>query len=57
VFVSLAEALSDPIYSQRDRYIGPKGFSWLYRIDPEGTRAAQAWDAQEAAMLDHARPE
>jgi peptidoglycan/xylan/chitin deacetylase (PgdA/CDA1 family) len=52
VFVSLTEALSDPIYSQRDRYTGPKGLSWLYRIDPDGTKAAQAWDEQEAARIE-----
>jgi len=51
-FISLTEALADPIYGQNDRYIGPKGFSWLYRIDPDGTKAAQLWDAQEAARIE-----
>jgi hypothetical protein len=32
VFVTFSEALADPIYRQNDRYIGPKGLSWLYRI-------------------------
>jgi hypothetical protein len=52
VFVRLAEALSDPIYSLPDRYIGAKGLSWLYRIDPDNTRAAQAWDDQEASTFE-----
>ena len=30
-FVSLAEALADPAYSQADPYVGPKGLSWLQR--------------------------
>jgi hypothetical protein len=50
-FVSLTEALADPIYGLDDRYTGPKGFSWLYRIDPNGTRAEQLWDEQEAARI------
>jgi peptidoglycan-N-acetylglucosamine deacetylase len=52
VFVTLAEALADPIYLQNDRYVGPKGLSWLYRIDPSGTRTAQLWDEQEAARIE-----
>lgn len=50
-FVTLAEALSDPIYRQTDRYVGPKGLSWLYRIDPAGTKAAQGWDDKEAERI------
>jgi hypothetical protein len=52
VFVTLDEALADPIYEQNDRYVGPKGLSWLYRIDPSGTRTAQRWDEQEAARIE-----
>lgn len=33
-FVSLQEALSDPVYAQRDAYAGPCGCSWLARIEP-----------------------
>ena len=51
VFVTLDEALADPIYERNDRYVGPKGLSWLYRIDPSGTTTAQRWDEQEAARL------
>ncbi|HEV2146881.1 MAG TPA: polysaccharide deacetylase family protein [Longimicrobiaceae bacterium] len=30
-FVSLQEALKDPVYQLSDRYTGPKGISWLQR--------------------------
>ena len=33
-FVSLQEALADPVYAQRDAYAGPCGCSWLARIAP-----------------------
>ncbi len=33
-FISLKEALSDPIYSFEEKYIGRKGLSWLERIVP-----------------------
>jgi peptidoglycan/xylan/chitin deacetylase (PgdA/CDA1 family) len=33
-FVSLEEALSDPVYSRRDAYAGKHGHSWLSRIEP-----------------------
>lgn len=52
VFVTLDEALADPIYRQNDRYVGPKGLSWLYRLDPSGTSTAQLWDEQEAARIE-----
>jgi peptidoglycan/xylan/chitin deacetylase (PgdA/CDA1 family) len=51
-FVSLSEVLADPIYGQRDRYVGPKGLSWLYRVDPDGTWAAQMWDGEQAARIE-----
>ena len=40
-FVSLDEALMDPVYRQTDHYFGKWGFSWLYRWieDPEIRRA------------------
>jgi peptidoglycan-N-acetylglucosamine deacetylase len=34
IFVSLEEALSDPVYAEPDRYVGPMGISWLYRARP-----------------------
>ncbi len=30
-FVSLSEALRDPVYASRDEYIGPAGITWLHR--------------------------
>lgn len=32
IFISLADALSDPLYIFEDMYIGKKGISWLERI-------------------------
>ena len=52
VFVTLTEALGDPIYLQTDRYVGPKGLSFLYRMEPSRTRTAQRWDEQEAARIE-----
>jgi peptidoglycan/xylan/chitin deacetylase (PgdA/CDA1 family) len=37
-FVSLQEALADPVYSLPDRYTGGCGCSWLARIEPALTR-------------------
>lgn len=44
-FVSLEEALAHPLYAEEDRYVGPVGMSWLYRID--GRADAWAWDAAQ----------
>jgi hypothetical protein len=30
-FVSLSHALADPAYRLEDRYVGPKGLSWIHR--------------------------
>jgi hypothetical protein len=30
-FISLEEALKDPVYSQPETYVGPGGFSWIHR--------------------------
>ena len=38
-FISLQEALSDPIYALPDSYVGGCGCSWLARIEPALTRA------------------
>lgn len=49
-FISLEEALSDPVYRRPDRYTGPNGLSWLYRAEP-ATPEDVAWDeAREAAL-------
>jgi hypothetical protein len=44
-FISLKEALSDPVYSIKDTYVGPKGLSILERIansDPDMLPAAES---------------
>ena len=33
-FVTLSEALADPVYALPDAYVGPAGISWLYRVEP-----------------------
>jgi len=45
-FVTLDEALADPIYAERDEYVGPKGISWLYRARPA---LLQDWGPREDA--------
>ena len=53
-FVSLDEALTDPVYAQPNRYTGAKGLSWLYRVDPSlptQLPAAARWDDAEAARV------
>ena len=37
-FVTLREALGDPVYALRDAYVGGCGCSWLARIEPALTR-------------------
>lgn len=49
-FVSLEEALSDPVYQLPNDYIGPEGLSWLYRFEPAAPELA-AWDDEENARL------
>lgn len=39
-FISLEEALRDPVYAQPDAYVGGCGCSWLARIAPALTRDA-----------------
>lgn len=38
-FVSLREALEDPVYAMPDAYVGGCGCSWLARIEPPLTRS------------------
>lgn len=49
-FVTLEQALADPIYRLPDDYAGPRGLSWLYRTTPAEPQRA-AWDEAEAERL------
>lgn len=50
LFISLDEALADPVYQLPDAYTGPKGLSWLYRIEPLNPDDI-AWDDAQAEAL------
>jgi peptidoglycan/xylan/chitin deacetylase (PgdA/CDA1 family) len=45
-FVPLDTALADPIYAERDDYVGDRGLSWLYRVAPAQPER-WAWDRAE----------
>ncbi|MEM6706803.1 MAG: serine hydrolase [Acidobacteriota bacterium] len=49
-FVPLEQALADPVYSKSDRYVGAKGISWLYRMEPL-TIDDVRWDDDEATRI------
>jgi peptidoglycan/xylan/chitin deacetylase (PgdA/CDA1 family) len=49
-FITLEEALRDPVYDLPDAYMGRKGLSWLYRIDPLSPADVE-WDDAEAERL------
>ena len=49
-FVSLEEALRDPVFGKRTCYTGEKGLSFLYRIAP-CTPGQDAWDTAESTRL------
>ncbi len=50
-FITLEEALSDSVYALPDRYAGPIGLSWLYRV--ASADSAWAWDnAQVQSMTE-----
>jgi predicted alpha/beta superfamily hydrolase/peptidoglycan/xylan/chitin deacetylase (PgdA/CDA1 family) len=51
-FVSLEEALRDPVYARPDDYVGRKGLSWLYRIAPASPEDARWDDAQADSIRD-----
>jgi peptidoglycan/xylan/chitin deacetylase (PgdA/CDA1 family) len=34
VIKSLAEVMTDPVFLEPDGYAGPRGLSWLYRVEP-----------------------
>lgn len=51
-FVTIDEALADPVYDLPDQWVGGIGLSWLYRVDP-AVNAVRRWTweaAQEHAM-------
>ena len=45
-FISLEEALQDPLYDLPDAYIGRKGLSWLYRVEPLSEADVERDDAE-----------
>jgi hypothetical protein len=49
-FVSLDEALSDPVYQLPDGYTGRTGLSWLYRMEPASPEDAD-WDSEQARRI------
>ena len=49
-FISLEEALSDPVYQLPDGYTGRTGISWLYRLEPASPEDAE-WDAEQARRI------
>jgi len=49
-FITLEKALTDSVYSLTDEYIGPKGLSWLYRMQPLSVADA-LWDDAETAVI------
>jgi peptidoglycan/xylan/chitin deacetylase (PgdA/CDA1 family) len=50
-FVSLDEALSDPVYARRDAYAGKRGASWIARIEPAARDTDEDVFAQAAAAI------
>lgn len=51
-FVSLDEALKDPVYEKRDDWVDPVGASWLLRIAPADI-AGWGWDRGQTRALEH----
>ncbi|MFT3841962.1 MAG: polysaccharide deacetylase family protein [Myxococcaceae bacterium] len=49
-FITLSEALTDPVYAQPDQWAGKVGLSWLYRVTAR-TRERWNWDAAELTAL------
>ena len=52
VWISLDEALRDPVYAMEDQYAGKAGISWLYRVTPE--EPTPEWDSAEWKRLEAA---
>ncbi len=51
-FVTLEQALEDPVYAQEDDWVDPVGASWLLRIPP-ATPALWGWDHGQQRALTH----
>ena len=47
-FLSLEEALADPIYAMPDDYVGHGGISWLYHLAP----AMREWAWEDASWAE-----
>ena len=56
-FISISDALADPVYTRADEYIGPKGLSWLYRMEPHSVDDVAWDDAQASAISQRFDPE
>ena len=54
-FVSLADALADPIYQEPDAYAGPIGLSWLYRFAP-AVDSLWTWDDEQVVSMQERFP-
>jgi peptidoglycan/xylan/chitin deacetylase (PgdA/CDA1 family) len=51
VLRSLPEVMTDPVFLERDGYVGPRGLSWLYRVAP--AIVDDPWDeSAEAAIVE-----
>lgn len=52
-FVSLADALADPVYALEDHWVGGIGLSWLYRVDPDVDVGRRwAWESAQQHAFD-----
>ncbi|HEX2189833.1 MAG TPA: polysaccharide deacetylase family protein [Longimicrobiaceae bacterium] len=59
-FVTLEEALADPVFALPDRYVGPRGGSWLLRVAgavDRGPGGRPSWfDRERDALLSRLQP-
>jgi len=49
-FITLDQALADPVYRLPDGYRGSQGLSWLYRAEPASPDLAE-WDERQESRL------
>lgn len=50
-FVSLDEAMTDPVYARPDAYVGWGGLSWLARLDKDRPDDAPYWFGDEEERI------